>query len=153
MSVLAQFPVERQSSNGQVRERVTVWAHDPEEARRVAELDGWCVLTCGPANWNSPADHGQPRIEQPGATVVVKLPPRFYEDHVSRDLPAGRVVRSTQRHVYVELDRAAHDELESDARFYAEMGSEGAFEPGLSGIVASARATLRALDAQPVPSC
>jgi hypothetical protein len=62
MSVLAQFPVARLSPNGAVREKLVVAAHDPNEARKVAEEDDWTVLTCGPAFWDSPADYGKPRI-------------------------------------------------------------------------------------------
>lgn len=63
--LLAQFPVERTSPNGAVREDIIVWARDPNQARRVAEADGWTAVRCGAAYWNSPADYGKPRIANP----------------------------------------------------------------------------------------
>ena len=77
-------------------------------------------------------------------TVIVQLPPVFYEDHVDRVggyEPVGTVVRSTKRHVFVELDAAAYDELLSDARHYADTQQF----PEFLGLVTSAKATVRAL--------
>jgi hypothetical protein len=77
---------------------------------------------------------------------VYRLPPAFYWDHVARDLPAGRVVRESKRHVFVELDEAERAELLSDARYYADPAI--AADMGLFGLASSARATVRALRAQ-----
>lgn len=77
-----------------------------------------------------------------GPTVELALPPRFYEDHVSRDLHPGRVVRRTKSSVVVRLDAAAYADLLSDARYYsdaAEWGSE------YLGLASSARATVKRL--------
>lgn len=62
MAVLAQFPVERTSPNGQVREQLVVWAISPTQARCVAEASGWTATRCERAAWDSPADYGEPRI-------------------------------------------------------------------------------------------
>jgi hypothetical protein len=73
-----------------------------------------------------------------------RLPPRFYWDHVSRDLPAGKVVSETQRYVRVELTQDDYEELLSDAKHYAYSMAVGGFED--RGLIASARATVKALD-------
>ena len=76
--------------------------------------------------------------------TVVRVPARFYDDHVLRDGDPGRVVKRAGGRVTVELDDDALASLERDARFYAAMG-EGEFDRADHGIVKSARATLRAL--------
>lgn len=84
-----------------------------------------------------------------------RLPPRFYADHDERGLPEqGRsvLVRATQASALVAMDAAAYDELRSDALYYAE--EMGRPETGFGGdarergLIASARATVRALDKQ-----
>lgn len=77
--------------------------------------------------------------------MIVQLPPRFYYDHVARDLPAGRVVRATRRHVFVEVGEDERAELLSDARHYASAGN-GLDVRDYAGLIASARATVRALE-------
>lgn len=78
--------------------------------------------------------------------TTLRLPPRFYADHVSRDLPAGTVVRRTKTGVYVELTEDEVAEIRSDADYYATAGD--AFDTDLRGLVASAKATVRAIDKQ-----
>lgn len=80
--------------------------------------------------------------------ATYRLPPAFYEDHCARDLPAGTVVRTTKRSVYVELDADDYAELLSDARHYADRAS--GFD-GLLGLRSSARATVNALVALGAP--
>lgn len=72
---------------------------------------------------------------------VHKIPKVFYDDHVHRDLPAGRIVKQTKQHYHVELSDEEHHELLSDANHYADPNNDFQM-PGLS---ASARATARAL--------
>lgn len=81
-------------------------------------------------------------------TKTYRLPPAFYWDHVSRELPAGRVVKELARSVVVELDEEAFDDLLSDAEFYADSrnGIEGVEYLGLR---ASAKATAKTLRADP----
>ena len=76
--------------------------------------------------------------------MIVKVPPRFYWDHVSRDLPAGTVVSETRSYVRVDLDQSEFEELISDANHYAYSMGAGGFDD--RGLIASARATLRRLD-------
>ena len=74
---------------------------------------------------------------------AVRLPAKFYFDHRDRDLPSGRVVRSSGRSVWVDLDRAAIDDLRDDAAHYAQ-------EPEYGDLVSAARSMIRALDRQDV---
>lgn len=87
------------------------------------------------------------------ATVTVDLPSTFWYDHHSRELPSGTLVRGLGRarpgygypRVRVMLDRAAYDELLDDARHYADPNGPRDFD-GWLGMLASARATIRALE-------
>lgn len=86
----------------------------------------------------------------------LRLPPRFFEDHMSRDCEdaaqiatADRTVelRETSKAVIVEMSHAGIAELWSDADYYAsEMGGN------YPGLASSARATLRAIRDQYAPA-
>jgi len=82
-------------------------------------------------------------------TVTLDLPPTFYDDHVSRDLPAGTEIKRTQRYVRVELTREAYDDLLSDARHYSEPDPSWTirYDAHLLAISRSARATVKRLEA------
>ena len=73
---------------------------------------------------------------------VYKLPPKFYWDHRSRELPSGEVVKETSRHVHVRLTDEERDELLSDAEYYVSDGKYMSVEQGL---ISSARATVKRL--------
>ena len=75
--------------------------------------------------------------------TVYRVPKVFYDDHVRRDLPGGRVVKETKQHYHVELNDEEHHELLSDANYYGDP--ETGKEMGMSGLSSSARATARAL--------
>ena len=77
-------------------------------------------------------------------TITVQLPPRFYDDHVDRDLPGGTVVKRTKRLVTVEATEAELAEILSDARYYSEPGGPGDYD---LGIKSSAQATVRRINA------
>lgn len=88
-------------------------------------------------------------------TVTVDVPFTFHQDHVSRDLPGGTVVKRLARTVRVELDRETYDELLSDADHYAgDAMSEWVAEDfaNAMGVVRSARATVKALRAVERPA-
>jgi hypothetical protein len=74
-------------------------------------------------------------------TATYRLPAKFYNDHVFRELPAGKVLKQNDRYVTVELDREAYDDLLSDADYYddAEMWENH------RGLAMSARATFKTL--------
>lgn len=75
-------------------------------------------------------------------TVSLVLPPRFVEDHVSRDLlRPSAVVKVTKSTLTVELNREELVELVSDADHYATMEGD-AF---IRGLASSARALLARL--------
>ena len=81
-----------------------------------------------------------------------KLPPAFYDDHTARALPeegVSTLVRRTKRYVEVEMDTAAYADLHSDCEYYTDPAI--AADMGLFGLASSARATLKALDAQGAP--
>ena len=89
-------------------------------------------------------------------TTVIIVPPRFYWDHVDRELPSGKVVRENRNAVHVLVDRETFDEILADARYYAtEMGewvNDGfGVDPYARSVVRSARATVRRLEATTPP--
>jgi hypothetical protein len=56
-------------------------------------------------------------------TVQVRVGELFYQDHVSRDLPAGQVVKVKNHVVTVNLNEAEFLELLNDAEFYVACAS------------------------------
>ena len=75
------------------------------------------------------------------------LAPTFYDDHVSRGLPAGVEIRRTQRGVTIMADLAVIREIRSDARHHVWNGANGAFDSGEYGsLVQSAKAVVRKID-------
>jgi hypothetical protein len=81
---------------------------------------------------------------------VYRLPPKFYDDHVARDLDGGTVVRRSERRVTVELDAEQFADLLDDAEFYVEMGTRE-YGPDYAPLIKSAAATARALIRQGAP--
>lgn len=78
-------------------------------------------------------------------TTIVDLPATFYEDHVSRELPAGKVIEYLPRNkVRVELTADERAEILSDAEHYADWCG-GGLDRSYIGLVSSARATVKAL--------
>lgn len=72
--------------------------------------------------------------------VLIRIPKRFLDDHLERDLPTPGIVRETKAHYFIESRDPAIGELANDARHYAEGLDEAPL-----GIVLSAKATLRAI--------
>ena len=87
---------------------------------------------------------------------TLTLPPRFWDDHASRDCEDGARIpadersieeRTMSRGIVVSMTHAGISELWSDADYYAsEMGGD------YPGLASSARATLRAIRAQYPPA-
>lgn len=76
---------------------------------------------------------------------TVKLPAVFWRDHYERDLPSGRLLKETRSEVTIEATDAELAEILHDAEHYADKyGPDG---EGLSGLKASARATIKRLTA------
>jgi len=74
------------------------------------------------------------------ADVLIRIPKRFLNDHLERDLPAPAIVRETKSHCFIDPRDPAIGELANDAGHYADGLDEAPL-----GIVLSARATLRAI--------
>lgn len=85
------------------------------------------------------------------ADRTYKVPGRFFEDHMTRRFREGvwrdhdrnANERWVGRYVYVTMTAQQVDELLCDAEHYAEGG--GGFDPEYRGLIASARATVKAL--------
>ena len=80
--------------------------------------------------------------------MTLRLPKRFYKDHVWRDLPTPAIIRETARHYFIDTeDIAKLAELYSDAQFYADysMIAEVGCRSHI-GLVSSAAATVRAIE-------
>lgn len=78
---------------------------------------------------------------------TIRIPPRFYQDHRSRECgQSGVIVKRTKTYYIVELDQEAWDDLYSDADYYGADNSDGWFDgDGMRGIISSARATLKVM--------
>jgi hypothetical protein len=73
-----------------------------------------------------------------------RIPPRFYLDHLARSCgDSGKIVKQSTTYLIVELDTVALDDLISDALYYVECADT--FDPPMTGLIASARATLKAI--------
>ena len=68
-------------------------------------------------------------VLNPDETVTVRMAYTFYADHVSRDLPAGKLLSHKGNFATVELDYIDFAEMLSDAKFYA--GDEDDFDRAL----------------------
>jgi hypothetical protein len=79
--------------------------------------------------------------------VQYKLPKRFVDDHIQRDLlRRDAVVKSTAKHHVVSMNKEERDELVSDASYYSDSHREGDYrEPEYRGLISSARAILKIL--------
>lgn len=78
-------------------------------------------------------------------TATIRIPRRFYDDHVDRDLEAPEVLKATKSHYWIDALSPHLDELLSDADYYAD--SVGDMERHLFGLCKSAAATAAAIRA------
>jgi hypothetical protein len=75
---------------------------------------------------------------------------RYYQDHVDCGCEAPAIIKSTKQHLFISAEETEGlAELRSRARHYVEMGAMGAFDDGFTGLVSSARATLKVIGAKP----
>lgn len=74
--------------------------------------------------------------------ATIRVPERFYVDHMERDLPTPEDIGNARNYVTIRVDDPALHELLGDAEYYADV-----FGPDLApiGVRASARATVRAI--------
>ena len=71
---------------------------------------------------------------------LIRIPKRFLDDHLERDLPTPKIIRETASHYFIDPRDPAIGELANDASHYADWLDEAP-----PGVVRSARATLRAI--------
>ena len=76
--------------------------------------------------------------------TTIRIPRYFYEDHRDRDLDTPVAIKTTKRHVWIDLNDEHVPELMSDADYYAD---ESGFDIYTRGICRSAKATLKAIAA------
>jgi hypothetical protein len=76
---------------------------------------------------------------------LVKIPKRFYQDHIERDLPAPQVVKSTSLHYWINIEDPALSEFLSDAEFYKDEMTSGYADRTTFGLQRSAQATYDAI--------
>lgn len=84
-------------------------------------------------------------------TATYTLPAKFYDDHVSRDLEAGKEIRRKARRVVVELDRDSYDELLNDAEYYSDRWGPSGYE-GERSMRRSAERTVQILKENGAPA-
>ena len=85
------------------------------------------------------------------ATKIYKLPKTFASDHWGRDCGlTDEIVRETKTHYFVQMDEDGYSDMESDADYSVYCGPEMGRD--FLGLVASARATLKALKAAGPPN-
>jgi hypothetical protein len=74
--------------------------------------------------------------------ATIKIPDRFYIDHMERSLPTPEDIGSFKNHALIRADDAALGELLSDAEHYAHPSGPDAAP---RGVITSAKATVRAI--------
>ena len=55
-----------------------------------------------------------------GMKYTIQLPVKFYDDHVSRDLPGGEEIKRNKRYVTLLANEATIEEIRDDADYYAD---------------------------------
>ena len=80
--------------------------------------------------------------------MKIRIPELFYTDHKERDLPTPHnFAKPNPRYVIIDSDDPAFDELIDDAKFYTGAGIVSEIWESYRGLVMSARATLKAINA------
>ena len=72
--------------------------------------------------------------------MIIRIPRRFFDDHLDRDLPTPIPVRESARHVWLDSEDGDLGELLNDANYYSHD-----VDAAPPGVVLSARATVRAV--------
>ena len=78
-------------------------------------------------------------------TMTATIGRKFWEDHLSRDLPSGRVVSMTADKVTLALDGPHARELWSDAEHYVWLFDQGELDRDWIGLASSARSVVKAM--------
>jgi hypothetical protein len=83
-----------------------------------------------------------PRPAAAAKPRTIRIPERFYTDHLERDLDTPEDIGEDKRYAIVRSDDPALPELLNDAEYYAHpFGPDG----GPVGVTMSAKATVRAI--------
>jgi hypothetical protein len=83
-----------------------------------------------------------PRPAAAAKPRTIRIPERFYTDHLERDLDTPDDIGEDKRYAIVRSDDPALPELLNDAEYYAHpFGPDG----GPVGVTMSAKATVRAI--------
>ncbi len=107
----------------------------------------WAHTSTGIGHRDCCAPTPTPTLATPRSTeTVFSLPRTFYDDHVDRDLPGGRIIKTTQRQVTVALTQPELAELKSDAEYYASEWRH--MGPAYRHLGQSAKATVTAINRQ-----
>ena len=75
--------------------------------------------------------------------VTVKIPKKFYVDHIERDCEPGTIIKETKKHYTMELIETAYYDLKSDSDYYSDCGESMGFD--MQWLISSARATHQAI--------
>ena len=79
--------------------------------------------------------------------TLIRIPTKFFYDHAERMLPTPEIVRQTKTHIWIDADDAALFELHDDAVHHAHELDPPDGIGSLIGLISSARATYRAIEA------
>lgn len=79
------------------------------------------------------------------STKIIRIPRRFWDDHIDRELPAPPEVRETTRYVWVNTMHPDFQEVVKDAEHYVACRGPDGMDPVW---VAHARAFLKAVERQ-----
>ena len=76
-------------------------------------------------------------------TASIRIPRKFYDDHVERDLGAPSILRVTKYHYFIDALSPYLEELLSDAEYYLSMIKY--MDAEYRGLCRSATATVKAI--------
>lgn len=76
-------------------------------------------------------------------TASIRVPRKFYDDHIERDLEAPAVLRRTKHHYFIDALSPYLEEFLNDAEYYSSMVRY--MHPEYRGLCKSATATVKAI--------
>tara|TARA_R110002020_G_scaffold221264_3_gene429283 strand:+ start:131 stop:394 length:264 start_codon:yes stop_codon:yes gene_type:complete len=81
-------------------------------------------------------------------TEPIKIPMRYYDDHIACDCIAPKIIRQTKQHYFIDPTENTDEmaEFRSRLELYADSYCTPDYWESCRGIVLSARATLVALN-------
>ena len=82
---------------------------------------------------------------------IIRIPKRYYDDHRDciSECESPKIIKQTKSHYYIDSTPGEEwDEFIERCEFYAEPYVDATIENGLWSLVHSARATIKAINAQ-----